>query len=411
MSLGLMITSGELNVPLAASIMQYVSEVRVEQELSKPWRFAVRFEEDICGDFMENGTQKDLQPGMMIAVIVREDDTTARCLVRGPIQKVKTSIVTGGPGSWYEIHGEDRRVEMGRDTFSATYTGKASAVVKTLCGKPQYSITVETDDTLIDYQEKPKPGEAAKLTQSGTDLAFIENAARTEGFEFWVVYDKLDMPSLTDTNPVLIKDTYQFKASPPRNTTPAPAAPLTIPLIPTAGAGTLYVNQMPGVDCINTLSFTLDVDAERASSAYFTVLQSGGKLQTSQTFSPAAPVDKSGTTSAQVANKQYPILADGNGSPEEQRLRAEAALIEQSWFITATCSTSMFLYHQAIYPHQILQVQGLGDMHSGTYQVSKVVHVVNTHGHLMDLTLRRNTFSIATVRSAADASPEFAHAV
>jgi len=408
MGIGVMVTSGSLDVPLAPSILQYITEVRVEQELSKAYRFAIRFEEDICGEFMENGSQRDLQPGMQIAVIVPEGDDGAQCLVRGPILKVKTSVVTGGQGSWYEIHGEDRRAEMGRDSFSATFTGETSAVVKRLCDK--YGIDVDVQDTVINHVETPTPDQAGKLSQSGTDLAFIENAARTEGFEFWVEYQPLARTALTDTDPVGVQEKFQFKSSPPRSTGQPATAPLTLPQLGAADAGVLLVNVTDATTCLNTLSFALEVDAERASSAYFAALNPQNELQRDQAFNPGPPMDPNGATSAQPVNTQFPMLGDTHGTPAERRLRAEAALLEQSWFITATCSTSMFLYRRVLYPHKIVEVRGLGDMHDGSYQVSKVIHVINSHGHLMDLTLRRNSFRIDRTRSAA-MTPELAHVV
>jgi hypothetical protein len=70
-------------------------------------------------------------------------------------------------------------------------------------------------------------------------------------------------------------------------------------------------------------------------------------------------------------------------------------LAVQAWFVTATASTSAHLLPGVLQVHDLVRVEGHSFRHAGRYQVSKVVHVVNTWGHLMDLTLRRNALRAA----------------
>jgi hypothetical protein len=409
------ITSGtsEDNV-LPQSILQYVVEARVEQELSKPYRFAVRFEEDICGEFLENSSITELQPGQTIAIIVKNEEAEdGTVLVRGPITKVKTSVVTGGAGSWYEIHGEDNRHLLDLTEMSAAYAGTASEQVVAIVGQLPFDVSDENiEQTIITYTEEEP------LQQSGTDLAFLNKVARENNLEFWIEYEPVEGP-FTDDAAVSIGENWFFRSSPRRpaarmmNEGPLSGAALdtlvssdlTIQLLSGGGEHPLRVNSVNDGDCINVLSCTLDVDAERASAAFFTEVDpSTGELRRSESSSPQPPTDDADNTPPQSAPPRvfrHEAIAEPVGSEEEQRLQAEAALTEKSWFVKATCSTARHLFDRVLFPHQMVNVAGAGSMHSGTYQVTDVTHVVKPTAHMMDLKLRRNTINLSDVRSPA----------
>src|SRR5687768_2921962 len=106
MGYGAIITSGEKNKLLRDDLVGGIIEVRVEQSLDEPTRFAIRFNDDICGGDFEVFNAPELQCGTIMTIAVKAGDST-KCLVRGPIMDVNSSIMLGGPGSWYEVHGED----------------------------------------------------------------------------------------------------------------------------------------------------------------------------------------------------------------------------------------------------------------------------------------------------------------
>jgi len=90
-----------------------------------------------------------------------------------------------------------------------------------------------------------------------------------------------------------------------------------------------------------------------------------------------------------------PVPPTDAGSSAEQTSQAQATLADEGWFVTAAASTSAHLLPGVVQSHDIVAVEGNGFRHSGRYHVSKVVHVVNAWGHLMDLTLRRNALPSA----------------
>ena len=94
--------------------MDCVSEVRVEQFLDEPTRFAIRFQEDLEEGEPRIMQSPELQCEQIITVAV-EIAAALVCLARGPITERKSSLTLGGPGSWYEIdrHRSPHRNEPG----------------------------------------------------------------------------------------------------------------------------------------------------------------------------------------------------------------------------------------------------------------------------------------------------------
>jgi hypothetical protein len=84
MGFGAIIATGDNNELLSEELMDCVTEIRVEQSLDEPTRFAIRFQEDI-----EDGEPRVMQSSELqceeIITIAVEQDGALVCLVRGPI--------------------------------------------------------------------------------------------------------------------------------------------------------------------------------------------------------------------------------------------------------------------------------------------------------------------------------------
>lgn len=182
MGFGLAITSGDLHVPLKENLQGWLVEARVEMELSAPTRYALRFEDDICDGRHEVADNLTFEKDTELGLFVQLEGGKYECLVLGPITKVRGSSVLGGPGSWVEFHGEDRRARMGRVTVQSKHKGKASNVAAQIMAV--YHLVPDVQETLIEYDEQNLP-----LTQNATDLAFIEDVARRNNMDFWLEYD------------------------------------------------------------------------------------------------------------------------------------------------------------------------------------------------------------------------------
>src|SRR5262245_54091789 len=131
MGFGAIITSGEKNQLMREDLVDCITEVRVEQFLDRPTMFAIRFQEDFSGGQPRIQLAPELGCGEIIAVAVKAGDEI-KCLARGPIIHREWSVTLGGPGSWYEIRGQDRRIELDRKRQRRSWAGLESNAAATI---------------------------------------------------------------------------------------------------------------------------------------------------------------------------------------------------------------------------------------------------------------------------------------
>ncbi len=377
MGFGATITTGDANQPLRPELAQWLVEARVEQELSKPTRFAVRFEDDICGDQPAVAGAPELRPNTVIAVVAPAGNRRY-CRVRGRITQVKCSTRFGGQGSWLEVHGEDRRVEMDRVCVQAAWTGRASDAATQIIAA--YGFTPDVEQTSTVYEENGNT-----LSQRDTDLGFLEKIASENSMQLWIEYEVGGALNPLDTA-ISVTETAKLRMSPSPGANPGPPAP---PVLVPSDTPTIRVN-VRGDTCPNVTAFNAEVDNERPNAARgSTVNARDGAVDDAGGESAQAPIDD-GAGLVEIDGVERTICVASPGDSEEQRRRQQAALTEESWFVEATASTTAHMLNGVLAPHEVVSVTGAGAQLSGAYQVKEVTHVVNASDHYMDVKLRSN---------------------
>jgi hypothetical protein len=374
MGFGAIITAGDGHVPLDAAVMRWIVEARVEMELSKASRFALRFEEDICDGNPAVAGRPELQANQLVGIFVSVEGSP-HCLVAGPITRIRSSSMVGGTGSWLEVHGEDRRVEMGRVGIQDVWTGKASAAAETILAG--YDFVPDVEETRIDYADAQHA-----LNQRGTDLAFVEDIARKNNLEFWLSYSaSAGLAGLR-----LDETRAHLKSSPPRAAAGPPAPPVLM-----ADAGLAIDIQPPPGKCVTVTRFDARIDFERPNAAKgFAQAMDTPEPQATDTTPPDDPVNPEAETLERVQRDSRTVLAPAVTDPVEQELAAQAQLTEAAWFVEVDCSTTLALITFPVLPHQIIDVRHAGARLSGPYQVKTATHVINATDHFIDFKLRAN---------------------
>jgi len=284
MGFGAIITSGDHDTVLGDELIKWLVEARVEQELSAPTRFALRFEDDSCEGSFEVLKAKDIKLNTVMAIVAPSGNKLV-CLVRGRVTRVRFAVMLGAAGSWVEIHGEDRRVEMDRLCVQAVWNRvlASEAAEKVLRA---YGF----NDPAVEPTKKQYSDKDHTLNQRGSDLAFTEQIARENGYEFWIEYGDVDKPDTKAGTDLHILEKAKLQPSPPRSAGRAPPILLATPNIPS-----LRVN-VPPDDCPNVTSFQIDTDTERANSAGgLAVNPRTGKLERTQVVSPEPGLDNGPT--------------------------------------------------------------------------------------------------------------------
>jgi hypothetical protein len=381
MGFGAIVTSGEDYLPLPDDLTRWIVEARVEMELSRASRFAVRFEDDVCDGEFAIARRPQLQPNQRIGIFVAvAGEPVPQCLCVGPITRIRTSAMVGGTGSWLEVHGEDRRVEMGRVGIQDSWIGRASDAARSVLSA--YDFEAEVDETRIVYAD-----EQHALNQRGTDLAFIDDIARKNNLEFWLTYNTVATPR----GPTVAAITAHLQASPSR-----PAAGPPRPPVLTADEGLVIDVMPPPGSCVSVTRFDVRIDTERPSAARgFARAMDSGEATTTESTAPDAPLSPDAATIELLPRPSRRSLASSELAPTvtdpvEQALAAEAQLTEAAWFVEVDCSTTMRSIGSLVLPHRIVDVRHAGPRLSGPYQVKSATHVINATDHLIDFKLRAN---------------------
>jgi hypothetical protein len=376
MGFGAIITTGKTSDPLSARLTGWIVEARIEQELSKPTRFAIRFEDELCAGSTEMQDRfKELKQADRIGIFAASNGQRT-CLVLGPITQVRNAFVRGGPGSWFEIHGQDVRVEMDRLQYQAKWSGKASDIATQLIAA--YGFGADCETTTRDYSDKDKT-----LNQRGSDLALLEEIARRNVFELWVDYDVPIAPAAL--NPVI---NVRLRASPPRDAAPKPAIPALIP----DTTATIEVNPPPG-SIANVTRFDVHIDYDHAVKAKGLVQDIADGTTQEQTNTADQKLMGTGRN---IVGKRN-ILAPPVPDPADAQLAQQAALTEAAWFVEVNCSSTVDLLGFVPLPHKIVTVAHAGPVLSGAYQVKKATHVINASSHFVDFAIRANGIAQAGV--------------
>lgn len=391
--LGLLIAINGRSRP---DLVEDVVEVRVEQVVGQPTRYTVRFQADISdGDFEVasdgalNPRDSSPLPGSSgnqdneITIAVPDPSgINPICLVHGPIEKRRLSVVDGGAGSMLEISGSDRRVVMDREHKQDRHRGLASTVVLTILA--QYGLVPDVEPTEIMYDDRGQ-----FLNQNETDFSFVTKLAKRNGFEFWVDCEAICSPG----GGIKVVETGHFKTSPRQEQRGVPKPP-KVSLSRLFGEVAIRLNQPKPADT-TVRTFEVDSDGEVPTSVEGKrIADSGPKVKKGGV--PGNPLSPQGEKGASTfaGERTQSIHLTTAGDAKEFKVRSEAALLEAGWFVRARATTTAHQLRGVIQPHQLVPVQGAGRAHDGTYFVESVVHTINGGAHNMAVGLKNNAVGV-----------------
>ncbi|HWP42597.1 MAG TPA: hypothetical protein VNO14_05140 [Blastocatellia bacterium] len=387
MGFGAIIASGEKNDLLGDDLVDCITEVRVEQSLSSPTLFAIRFQEDITGGNPRIRGSSELRCGQMITIAVKDGDEI-RCLVRGPITRREWSAMLGGPGSWFEIHGQDRRIEMDRKHRRESWVGLESEIALRIL-KDEYKFRRTCiQETVKRYgttrQNKEQEPTTETLNQRATDEAFMRQIACRNNFFFWIEYE---CRANGLGGGLKVEEIANLRSSPLRTDAVLDCGGQARPR--TRTIPTLRVN-VEKERCQNVTRVSLKEDSEKPSQFEGTAVDiRSATVKRIKAADKQQPQAKGGERLA-TCNPGRDLFITTAGGEEELQRKADSALTDAGWFIKAEISTTAHLLGGVLLPHDEVEVEGLGSADDGKYQVKAVTHVINAADHFMDIQLRRN---------------------
>jgi phage protein D len=350
MGLGIGITYNDVGDELLAS----ADLVEVDQYLHEPSQYRLHYGIDIVDDDIPLAVESKFDPGALISVLVPGDETA--CLIKGPVYRQQIGLQHGGEGSSLILHGGDSRLLMDREARSVVWSDvtDSDAVTTIVSG---YGFTSDVETTGAGHYE-----DKHTLVQRDTDYVFIKRLARRNGFLFWIDCDESGI------------ETAHFKRPP----------------LDGDAALELIINLVDA----NIQSLDIEWDVERPTSSEARQVDASGITDISGDVG-APPLAALGTDSLQqiTGDIRSLLVSAPTDDAGDLTARAEAAVIEAEWFVSAHCVTSFAkLADRVVFPGQIVNVRGAGSRHSGKYLVDSVKHRIDEVNHRMALNLIRNAW-------------------
>jgi hypothetical protein len=350
MGLGISIAvDGFAEAPLAEATL-----VEVEERMGEATTYRLNYAADIEAGDLPLLVDGRLDAGSDISVLV-PTDSGQQCLVKGPVTGQRIHLQHGGAGSTVIVQGADTTITMDREAKSQVWTGLTdSDAVSAILANYGYVPDVEST-TAGHYEAKHT------LIQRGTDLYFVQQLARRNGFLFWVTCDEFGV------------ETAHFKRP---------------PLDALSGTELIINLASPNVQQLD-----IEWDVERPTSVETLQLDLNTKsdIEGRVSATPQTLLGSSGLADI-TGDTRSQFLTAPSDDAGDLVSRSEGALIESDWFIRASCQTSLAVLRQLVRAHTVVKVRGAGRRHSGNYFVSSVRHAIDDVSHRMEIELLRNAW-------------------
>jgi phage protein D len=344
--------SGSADLELTSS----ASFIEVTERLGEPASFKLRFQLDIKKGDLPLLKDARLDPGSEIQVVVSVGNESA-CLINGPVHAQQIRLLHGGAGSYVDVIGADASIKMDREWRTTLWDGVTdSDVISSIVGDQKYSLLPDVAATSAQHEESKHT-----LVQRDTDLRFVRRLARRNGMLFWVDADA----------------TGQLTAHCKRP-----------PLDGSAGA-TLRINvQDPN---LNTLDLSFDVERPSSSIGKQLDLADKNDLDGAVSKSPQKLLSDNGLQDITSDTRNVLVTAPVDDAGD-LKARSEGALIEADFFLRARGETFAHALGQLMRAHALVDLQGVGRRHSGTWLIAQVRHAIDANAHRMEFELIRNAW-------------------
>jgi phage protein D len=352
MGLGITITT---NNQANAELTEMVSSVEVTEKMDQPTQYKINFMIDICDKDIAKSLEPFTDPHVNLGVLVEVNDALI-CLVNGPVTKHEVNIQHGGAGSSLHVEGTDTSQEMNVRPSHHAEIGTDADIVR---GILTSRTSLNTDITETPHEAHSNTDHTS--VQRITDLSYIKKLAQRNGFHFWITYNEEGA------------GTAHFK---PRSLDGDPVNELVV---------NLENNNIDNLRINFDINRPTRVESRQIDLRTKRIMEDSVGLDDEPTLGANSLTTFAGSQAN--AMTLSPTVDDGGSL----RRRAEAALREAQWFITATCQTSLRkLCGKIVRLHTVVMVQGAGTRHSGKYYVTGVKHTIDAANHKMDIELARN---------------------
>lgn len=355
-------------VPAGEDLLQAIRQIEVEDhaDMADMLRLQVVIGvKDGCSGwrFMDDNLFERLA-NIRIAVAVGSGK--AETLIDAHVIETNATFANQPGSSILNVVAMDSTVLMNLEERVKAWPNMAdSDVANSIFSSSEYQFTPILDATSWRRQENDQT-----MIQRGTDIQFLQQLARRNGFEVYV-----------ETNAATGCVEGHFHA----------------PRLKLPPQGVLSVNMR---DATNVNSFNARFDMLRPAAAQATNLDvESRENQQSEVLSSRLPA--LGRETALTSQRQRRVLPSRTGLTRTGELQAYAqAVADQSALaITAEGELNTVAYGGLMRAKRPILVRGAGRQFSGTYYVERVHHVLTPDSYRQNFTLRRNAVGLSGAES------------
>lgn len=342
-------------------LIRAISSLQVEENLDLP--DAIELEVSVsrspAGE-LDFPSDTRLRPFANVSVVATPEGGAAACIFDGYVLSHKLHLEAGVTAAKLKVWGQDASWLMNleekvREWVDVTDDQAASSIFG------DYGITPADDNTTEDSPSHTETGHS--LMQRGTDIGFLRTLARRNG--------KLARVACDDTPGV--RTGYFCK-----------------PKLDGDPVVTISLND-PVTRTVEALDFDWDVtrpSAVKASQALFSDATPEGTSADTDT-SGLDPLDEQdlATFAGRPMTVRLAAPVDDGG---ELALRAQSVLREGGWFVRCEGEADAARVGAVLRVNTLVQLDGLGSLHSGKYLVWSVRHDIGLDAHKMHFVLYRN---------------------
>jgi phage protein D len=359
--------------PADEALYEALSLVEVEENVDLPGAIELSLPVDRTEDGdLTYVSDARFKPFANLAVVAQMEDGPAHCLFDGYVLSHKVHLETGITASTLKVWGQDAEWLMNLEEKAREWADLTDAdVASSIFG--EYGISPASDNSSDDSPAHTESGHT--LMQRGSDIQFLRRLARANGKVCRVTC--ADRPG----------DRTGTFARPDLDAEPA---------------ATLALND-PEVWSVDALDIAWDVTrptAVKARQALFTDDDEDG-VGSEESESGLSLLDERGA--ADFAGRAMTVLltapVDDAG---ELSLRATAVLREAGWFVRCEGEAEVARANAILRAGTVVQLDGIGALHSGKYYVWSVRHRIDADAHLMRFVLVRNAVGPTSAGGAGD---------
>lgn len=348
------------NQPADAGLAGMVAQYEVEESADMPGAIEITLPLDAKNGELSFVGDAGLQPLTPVAVVAQAGTSAPECIFDGVILSHRLHMESGMVNSKLRVWGQDYSWMLNMEERAREWPDITDAIVaNTIFG--QYGIAPHPANLKDDSPAHTSAGHT--LMQRGSDAAFLRNLARRSGKLFRVAGGA------------------------------APGAPVGVFARPQLDAMPVTTLTLTDPDKWNVTALDLDWDATRPTkvNARQKLFSDGGTSPASGDTSDTGLVKLGPRDLAAFTGKPMTVMltapVDDGG---ELAMRAKALLIESGWFVRCEGEADLGKLGTVLRVGQIVQITGLGSIHSGKYYVWSVRHTITQDALKMRFVLVRN---------------------